>query len=65
MAMIIRRIATGLFHGHWSLLTTINGGLAGMVKIFLNTLYFVTIDDSYFIVVLAGSSNSRRSGLKL
>ena len=31
MAMIIKRISTGLFDGHWSLLTTINGGLAGMV----------------------------------
>ena len=33
MALIIKRIVTGLFHGHWSLLTTINGGLAGMVRI--------------------------------
>ncbi|XP_028414397.1 putative ammonium transporter 1 [Dendronephthya gigantea] len=33
MAMIIKRIATGFFNGHWSLLTTINGGLAGMVCI--------------------------------
>ena len=32
MAMIIKRIGTGFFHGKWSLLTTINGGLAGMVK---------------------------------
>jgi ammonia channel protein AmtB len=34
MAMVIKRIATGFFTGHWSLLTTINGGLAGMVGIF-------------------------------
>jgi ammonia channel protein AmtB len=33
MAMIIKRIATGFFDGHWSLLTTVNGGLAGMVGI--------------------------------
>ncbi|CAB3980674.1 ammonium transporter 1 [Paramuricea clavata] len=33
MAMVIKRIATGFFTGHWSLLTTINGGLAGMVAI--------------------------------
>ena len=32
MAMIVKRIATGFFDGHWSLLTTINGGLAGMVR---------------------------------
>ena len=32
MAMIVKRIGTGFFHGNWSLLTTINGGLAGMVK---------------------------------
>ena len=43
MAMIIRRIATGLFHGQWSLLTTINGGLAGMVKIFFK--YFALCDN--------------------
>ena len=31
MALIIKRIMTGFFDGHWSLLTTINGGLTGMV----------------------------------
>ncbi|XP_046841793.1 putative ammonium transporter 1 [Xenia sp. Carnegie-2017] len=31
--MLMKRIATGLFDGHWSLLTTINGGLSGMVSI--------------------------------
>lgn len=34
-AMLMKRIATGLFDGHWSLLTTINGGLAGMVRLLL------------------------------
>ena len=37
MALIIKRIMTGIFGGHWSLLTTINGGLTGMVrKLWLN-----------------------------
>ena len=44
MAMIIKRIMTGFFNGHWSLLTTINGGLAGMVgKI------YVTICDCHVV----------------
>ena len=32
MALILKRIMTGMFGGHWSLLTTINGGLTGMVR---------------------------------
>ena len=32
MALIVKRIMTGIFGGHWSLLTTINGGLTGMVR---------------------------------
>ena len=32
MALIVKRIMTGIFDGHWSLLTTINGGLTGMVS---------------------------------
>ena len=32
MALIMKRIMTGIFVGHWSLLTTINGGLTGMVR---------------------------------
>ena len=32
MALIVKRIMTGIFDGHWSLLTTINGGLTGMVR---------------------------------
>ena len=35
MALVIKRVATGIFGGHWSLLTTINGGLTGMVRIML------------------------------
>ena len=32
MSLLIKRLMTGFFKGHWSLLTTINGGLAGMVQ---------------------------------
>ena len=35
VALVIKRVATGVFGGHWSLLTTINGGLTGMVRIML------------------------------
>lgn len=31
MSLVIKRGMTGFFNGHWSFLTTVNGGLTGMV----------------------------------
>ena len=45
MALIIKRIMTGFFDGHWSLLTTINGGLTGMVSDW--TWWFVARKEIY------------------